>query len=113
MSDKSFAADIEHHIAKYLRRQFHDLVAVVIPVIIVVGLEIVQIGVAKREGCSHVQMMSYLPLDYRRPRKLRRWIHRDISTAPFDHAAYPYLDQAIYPLAMNELFCAIFKRRHH
>lgn len=113
MPDKSLATNIKDHIAKYLGRQLYDFVAVVIPVIIVVGFEIVQIGVAKREGRSHIQMVPNFPLDYRCPRKLRRWIHRDISTAPLYHATNADLDQAVYPLPMNELFRAILKGRYH
>lgn len=113
MSDKPLTADIKYHITEYLGSQLDHFVAVMITVVIIVGFKIIQIRVTEGERRPHIQMMPYLPLDYRCPRKLRRRIHRDISAAPLNYASYPYLNQAVYPLAMNELLRAIFKCRHH
>lgn len=113
MSDKPFSTDIKNDILEYLGGQLYYFVAAMIAIVIIVCLEIIEIGIAEREGRPHIQVMPDLPFDDRRPRKLCRRIDCNISNGPLDHTSNTYFDQTVDPLPMDEFFSAVLEGCDH
>ena len=108
MPDKSFVAEIEHNITNDSSGQLHDLITVVVTVVIVVGFEIIQIGIANGKRRPKIELALDFLLDNERAGKLSRRVQRNIAPMSFDNAVDADSDQPFYPLAVDEFLGAVF-----
>lgn len=113
MADKALPAQVKDNILDDPCRELDDFIAAMIAVVVIVGFEIVQVGIAKGKRRAHIEMACDLLLDDSCARKLGRWVHSDISAVAVYHTANANFDEPVDPLTVDEFFGAILKRRDH
>jgi len=112
MPDKPFVAKIEHDIANDSSGQLDHLVAGIVTVVVIVGLKIIQVGIADRERCPKVELALDFLFDDERTGELGRGVQRDIAPMSFDYSIDADRDKAFNPFAVDELLGAVFVRGH-